>query len=69
MLAFSGPPFAIRNEKIVFEVSYAAKIAPWWTLQPDLQYIYHPNGGQNPDDPTMTYDHALIAGVRSTIKF
>jgi porin len=69
MLAFSGPPFAIRNEKIVFEVSYAAQIAPWWTLQPDLQYIYHPNGGQNPDDPTMTYDHALIAGVRSTTKF
>jgi porin len=53
----------------VLEASYAVQVAPWWILQPDLQYIVHPNGGQNPDDPTLTYGHAFIAGVRSTIKF
>lgn len=68
-LALSGPPYAIRDEEVVFELSYAAQIAPWWIVQPDLQYIVHPNGGQNPDDPTLTLDHAFVAGIRSTIKF
>ena len=46
-----------------------AQIAPWWIVQPDIQYIVHPNGGQNPDDPTLTLGHAFVAGIRSTIKF
>ncbi len=58
-----------RDHELLFELSYAAQIAPWWVLQPDLQYIVHPNGGQNPDDPTQAFDHAFVAGVRSTITF
>jgi porin len=68
-LAINGPPYAIRDEEVVLEASYAAQIAPWWVVQPDIQYIVHPNGGQNPDDPMLTYGHAFIAGIRSTIKF
>jgi porin len=68
-LNISGPPYAIRDHEIVLELSYMMQLAPWWTLQPDLQYIVHPNGGQNADDPTLTIDHALMAGLRSTIKF
>ena len=58
-----------RDHELLFELSYAAQLAPWWVLQPDLQYIVHPNGGQNPDDPTQAFDHAFVAGVRSTITF
>jgi porin len=68
-LAINGPPYAIRDEEVVFELSYAAQVAPWWTVQPDLQYIVHPNGGQNANDPTLTVGHAFIAGVRSIMKF
>jgi porin len=60
---------AVRDHELLFELSYAAQIAPWWVVQPDLQYIVHPNGGQNPDDPTQGFDHAFIAGMRSTITF
>ncbi len=60
---------AVRDHELLFELSYAAQIAPWWVVQPDLQYIVHPNGGQNPDDPTQAFDHAFMAGVRSTITF
>ena len=38
-------------------------------VQPDVQYIVHPSGGQNPDDPTQAIGHAFLAGIRSTIKF
>ena len=68
-LAFNGPPYAVRRSETVYELSYIVQIAPWWSIQPDLQYIVRPNGGQNAEDPTLTVSHAFVAGVRSTIKF
>jgi porin len=62
-------PYAVRRSETVYELSYIAQIAPWWSIQPDLQYIVRPNGGQNAEDPTLTVSHAFVAGVRSTIKF
>lgn len=63
------PPVVVRDYEAVFELTYAAQLAPWWTVQPDLQYIVHPNGGQNPNDPTQRLGNAFLAGIRSTIKF
>ncbi len=69
-LALNGPPYPIRNYELAFEASYAAQIAPWWMLQPDLQYIVHPGGNvPNPNSPAVPIANALIAGLRSTIKF
>ncbi len=68
-LDLGGPPYAVRDAETVFEASYAAQLAPWWTVQPDLQYILRPSGGQDPDDPAQTLDHVFIAGVRSVITF
>jgi porin len=59
----------VRDYEAVFELNYAIQVAPWWTVQPDLQYIVHPNGGQNPNDPAARLQNAFAAGVRSTIKF
>ncbi|HXD46340.1 MAG TPA: carbohydrate porin [Pseudolabrys sp.] len=63
------PAAIVRDYEAVFELSYAAQIAPWWTVQPDVQYIVHPNGGQNPNDPAARLQNAFVAGVRSSIKF
>ena len=60
-LAVNGPPCPIRNAEVVLELSYAVQIAPWWTIQPDLQYIIHTGGEPGSD--------AKIAGVRSILKF
>ncbi len=69
-LTLNGPPFPIRNEEVVFELSYQAQIAPWWNVQPDLQYIVHPGGNvTDPNDPKATLGNAFVAGIRSTIKF
>ncbi|OWT66348.1 carbohydrate porin [Candidimonas nitroreducens] len=68
-LAISGPPYAVRSSETVLELNYTAHITPWWTIQPDLQYIMHPNGGQNPDDPTQGLNHAFVVGLRTTIAF
>lgn len=60
---------AVRSAEVVFELSYAAQLAKWWVMQPDIQYIVRPNGGQNPNDPRLPLGHAFVAGVRSTIMF
>ncbi|TAL76829.1 MAG: carbohydrate porin [Burkholderiaceae bacterium] len=66
---FGGDPYAVRRDEIVYELNYTAQITPWWTLQPDLQYIVRPNGGQNPDNPGTSLNHAFVVGLRTTIKF
>jgi porin len=68
-LTINGTPYAVRDREVVFEASYQWQIAPWWIVQPDVQYILHPNGGQDPDDPTLSYGHAFVTGIRSTFKF
>jgi porin len=69
-LAIIGPPYPIRDAETVLELSYAAQIAPWWIVQPDLQYIMHPGGNvPDPANPNATIANALVIGIRSTIKF
>lgn len=69
-LLFNGPPYPIRSEEVVFELSYAAQITPWWTIQPDLQYIVHPGGNvPDPANANLVVKDAFLAAVRSTIKF
>ena len=69
-LVLNGPPYPIRNEEVLFELSYQAQIAPWWIVQPDLQFIVHPGGNvPDPNNPNVTVGNALVVGVRSTIKF
>jgi porin len=69
-LAINGPPYPIRDYEFLLEVSYQAQIAPWWIVQPDLQYIVHPGGHvSNPNDANAVIGNAFIAGIRSTIKF
>jgi porin len=69
-LFFNGPPYPIRDYELVFELSYQWVIAPWWIVQPDLQFIVHPGGNvPNPNDPTATVRNAFVAGIRTAIKF
>lgn len=69
-LAFNGAPYPIRDGETVLELSYIAKIMPYWTLQPDLQYIVRPSGGvPDPNNPAATLGNAFIVGARTTINF
>jgi porin len=60
----------VRSNEVVFEVSYMAQIAPWWTIQPDFQYIVHPGGRvSDPANPLVPVRDAAVIGVRSVLKF
>jgi porin len=66
-----APPYPIRSHELVLEASYTIQVAPWWTIQPDLQYIVHP-GGNVPDPFSIDnrpVKDAFLGAVRTTIKF
>jgi porin len=69
---FGNPGSPVRDFEMAIELTYQAQLAPWWVVQPDLQYIIHPGGGiANPATPgaTGTVGDALVLGVRTTVSF
>jgi porin len=67
---FSGAFFPVRDQETVLELDYSLQLAPWWTLQADLQQIFHPGGHvPNPLNPPQAIPDAFLVGGRSTIKF
>ncbi|MGE0563418.1 MAG: carbohydrate porin [Pseudolabrys sp.] len=69
-LLVNGPPYPIRSSETVFELSYIFQVAPWWMIQPDIQYIVRPGGNvADPNNAAATVGNAFIVGGRSTIIF
>ncbi|HEV7405560.1 MAG TPA: carbohydrate porin [Chthoniobacteraceae bacterium] len=54
-----NPPSSYET---VLEASYKIVLAPWWSVQPDLQYIFNPSGVKHSRD-------AFVLGVRTTVTF
>ncbi len=61
LIAFTGVPGNVRDYEANIEFSYVAQIVPGWTVQPDFQYVRHPNGQAGRD--------AKVLGVRTMVKF
>lgn len=64
----------VRDYEAAVELSYSYVAAPWWTIQPDLQYIVHPGGySADPDAdaalPARAMKNAFVLGVRTAIQF
>ena len=57
--ATGGPAF---KYEAVIEGTYSLNLAPWWQLQPDVQYIF--SAGAQAHSPD-----ALVVGLRSTVTF
>jgi porin len=60
--------YPVRSSETVIEMTYKTQLAPWWVLQPDLQYVINPGGGVlNPDGSLRR--NALVIGVRTILNF
>ncbi|MGA7262892.1 MAG: carbohydrate porin [Stellaceae bacterium] len=69
---FTGIERPIRDYEGVLEITYEARVAPWWLLQPDLQLIFHPGGhiaAPPPAPAGQPIPNALVIGLRSGITF
>ncbi|MGC9196234.1 MAG: carbohydrate porin [Syntrophobacteraceae bacterium] len=67
---YSGAPYPVRGTESFIELTYQCQITPWWTIQPDLQYIMDPGGGVlNPMHPSGLIANELVMGLRTVINF
>ncbi|HSQ82528.1 MAG TPA: carbohydrate porin [Casimicrobiaceae bacterium] len=67
---FSGTPYPVRGTEHFIELTYQCQLAPWWVLQPDLQYVWNPGGGiPNPLEPARRIGDELVLGLRTVITF
>ena len=69
---FTGIERPLRDYERVLEITYEARIAPWWLLQPDLQLVFHPGGHTAPPRSSSgagPIPNALVLGLRSGIAF
>jgi porin len=71
-ILFTGIEHPARDYEAVLEITYEARIAPWWLLQPDLQLVFHPGGHTAPPGSSPgagPIPNALVLGLRSGITF
>ena len=58
-VAQGAPP---SSAETVLEATYKVQLAPWWSVQPDLQYIITPSG-------VAGSKNAVVLGLRTTVAF
>jgi porin len=51
-----------QDYEAVLEVTYSIELTPFWSLQPDIQWVLHPGGSNALGD-------ALVLGIRNIIYF
>ncbi len=69
---FTSMERPIRDYEAALEITYEARIAPWWLLQPDLQLVFHPGGYISAPFPAPVWrpiPNALVLGLRTGITF
>jgi porin len=59
---FNGTTSPVRDFETALEFTYRAIMAPWWSIQPDFQWVIHPGGSSAIGD-------AVVVGIRSNIIF
>jgi len=62
-----GAPY-LGNETVV-EATWQIQVAPWWTVQSDLQIVVNPGAGIPTAGVTAHLRQAVIAGLRMGITF
>ena len=60
-IQFTGVPGVVRDYETNLELTYMAQIVPGWTVQPNLQFIWHPNGDAS--------RNATVVGARSIMRY
>jgi porin len=67
---YTGRPYPVRGAEKLMEITYQAAIAPWWQVQPSVQFVLGPGGGvPDPLDAARRLPDAVITGLRTTVTF
>ena len=68
--ALNGAHGPRLDDEAVIELTYQAQFRPRVSIQPDLQYVIHPNGhAASPANPDRAIQNAWVIGVRASASF
>ncbi|MFY9737280.1 MAG: carbohydrate porin, partial [Rhodoplanes sp.] len=65
---FSNSFYPVRSGETVVEMMYQAQLAPWWMVQPEVQYIIRPGGGVLNSDGGLR-PNAWVIAIRCALSF
>ena len=67
----TGTAMPRRRFEALFEATYQAVLGPGVTVQPNLQYVFHPGGNvPNPRDALgRRIENATVVGLRATLTY
>ena len=65
----TGTPNNVRHHETVVEVTYLYQIAPWWSVQPDLQGVFNPGAALPSSLHIPPRKNSLAVGARTKIDF
>ncbi len=63
---FSGLYIPVRTSETYLEVTYSYQMAPWWQIQPDIQYVFNPGAGIS-DSSNERVKNEFVLGFRTNI--
>ena len=63
---FSGLYTPVRSSETYVEATYQYAMAPWWQIQPDIQYVFNPGAGIA-DASNERVKNEFVFGVRTNI--
>ncbi|MDP4004047.1 carbohydrate porin [Methylobacterium sp. NEAU K] len=67
-ILYGGVPMPRRRAETVVEATYQAVVVPGFTVQPDVQYVFHPGAGiAGPDGHRLR--NAAVLGLRATVQY
>jgi porin len=67
---YGGGYFPVRSNETFIEATYQYQVAPWWQVQPDIQYVFNPGGGVlNPNNTNARVKNEFVFGLRTNILF
>ncbi len=64
---FNSAQYPVRSSETFVELTYQYQVVPWWTLQPDFQFVFNPAGGVNPNNAAASIPNELVLGLRTNI--
>lgn len=60
--SLAGAITPLPDHETVIEATYLVQLKPWWTIQPNLQWVLHPGGSGAVSD-------AVVVGLRTSFTF
>lgn len=68
-MMFTGAGTPYRNNETVLELTYLCQLAPWWSVQPDVQYVINPGAAIPSAASRLPLKNAFVVGGRTTVTF